>query len=445
MASLEEVFDVCIVGAGPSGTTCAWYLRQAGKKVLVLDKREFPRDKICGDAVCLNAQTHMTRMGVLQEIEREGKGNWSEVGGLVAPSGAGFIGNSVDYSGKRLVIAVKRMILDEKMFRAAQKAGATMVEHTTFTGGALDKAKGQWTIEAQTNAGEKVQYRARALVAADGAHSSVTQALGIPTPPPDGICSRAYVKAGTHSFDADGIAFYTRELIPGYAAIFKEANGDLNFCTYIIPGGAAKADDLKDIHHRLLKEHPYISKVIGPNAEIEKMKGAPLRLGGTLKTYYDHLVVIGDAAGHIDPLTGEGIHTAMDGGWMAAEELCAALDANDLSEARLKKYEDRWMDAFGKDFRISALMARVYTRLPIFVEASAKVMQKKGLSTLSEWGRIMTGAEPKLNFLKPRLVLPILIEAVKLLLKGDKSPEVVFLKGTDRGTWKPEGQSARAA
>lgn len=445
MATEAELFDVCIVGAGPAGSTCAFYLGQAGKKVLLVDKRKFPRDKICGDAVCLNAQVHLSKMGVLQEIEREGKGNWSELGGLVAPSGAGFIGNSVDYSGKRLVIAIKRMILDEKVVRAAQKAGARLVEHTTITGGTLDSGSGTWTIDGQTNEGKKVQFRARALVAADGAHSSLTQALGIPTPPPDGICSRAYVKAGTHSFDADGIAFYTRELIPGYAAIFKEANGDLNFCTYIIPGGQAKNDDLKEIHHRLLKEHPYISKVIGPDAEIEQMKGAPLRLGGTLKTYYDHLLVIGDAAGHIDPLTGEGIHTAMDGAHLAAEELKDALESGDLSAARLERYQDRWMKAFGDDFRWSAMMARVYTRLPIFVEASARVMQKRGLGILSDWGRIMTGAEPKKRFLSPRLVAPILLEALKLLLKGDRNPEVVLLKGSVRGTWKPQAPSARAA
>ena len=59
-------YDVCIVGAGPSGATCAWYLAKAGKTVLLLEKRKFPRDKICGDAVCLNAQNHMAKMGVLQ-------------------------------------------------------------------------------------------------------------------------------------------------------------------------------------------------------------------------------------------------------------------------------------------------------------------------------------------------------------------------------------------
>src|SRR5439155_24262654 len=68
-------FDVCIVGAGPSGATCAWYRAKAGKKVLLLEKRKFPRDKICGDAVCLNAQNHMAKMGVLQELEAEKKGN----------------------------------------------------------------------------------------------------------------------------------------------------------------------------------------------------------------------------------------------------------------------------------------------------------------------------------------------------------------------------------
>src|SRR5829696_3431272 len=101
-------FDVCIVGAGPSGATCAWYLAKAGKRVLMLEKRKFPRDKICGDAVCLNAQNHMAKMGVLQELEAEKKGNWSLVGGLVAPSGRGFIGDSAHSFGKKLVVAVKR-------------------------------------------------------------------------------------------------------------------------------------------------------------------------------------------------------------------------------------------------------------------------------------------------------------------------------------------------
>ena len=71
--------------------------------------------------------------------------------------------------------------------------------------------------------------------------------------------------------------------------------------------------DLKRLHEGAIKNDPYIAQALGPKAEIERMKAASLRLGGQglRTTYDDHLVIIGDAAGHIDPLTGEGIHTAI--------------------------------------------------------------------------------------------------------------------------------------
>ncbi|HUB07485.1 MAG TPA: NAD(P)/FAD-dependent oxidoreductase [Myxococcales bacterium] len=437
----DSSYDVCIAGAGPAGATCAHYLAKAGLRVALLEKARFPRDKICGDAVCFGARRYLDEMGVMAEIVEKRQGCWSELGGLVAPSGTGFIGNSVTFSGEELVIAVKRKILDEKIARAAQRAGAELREHHTFTGATL--AGGAWTVKVDTDDGP-AELRARALVAADGAHSHVTKLLGIDTPPPDGLCSRAYVKAGTHDFDADGVAFYVTDLLPGYAALFREADGDLNFCTYLIPGGRAKLENLREYHEKLLAEHPQISKAVGSRAEIQKMQGAPLRLGGTRKTYYDHLLVVGDAAGHIDPLTGEGIHTAIEGGFLAAKELAGALAANDLSARRLAAYERAWMKAFGEDFRWSARMARVYTRFPIFVEASARVMQKEGARALYEWGRMMTGAAPKTGFLDPRLFGPILFEAGKLLLGGRRSAEVLYVKDGEKKIWQSEAPRKQA-
>ncbi len=71
--------------------------------------------------------------------------------------------------------------------------------------------------------------------------------------------------------------------------------------------------DLKRLHEDALKNDPFISNAVGPNAKVERMRAAALRLGGQglRTTFDDHLLIIGDAAGHIDPLTGEGIHTAM--------------------------------------------------------------------------------------------------------------------------------------
>ena len=78
----------------------------------------------------------------------------------------------------------------------------------------------------------------------------------------------------------------------------------MNFCTYIIPGGEATNDDLPRLHDEIMKYDPYVSKLLGPNPNIERMKSASLRLGGIPKSYDHHLLIIGDAAGFIDPLTG---------------------------------------------------------------------------------------------------------------------------------------------
>ncbi len=405
-----HVYDVCIVGGGPSGATCAFDLARANKTVLVLEKKTFPRDKLCGDAVCLPAHAHLERMGVLGELEAEGKVQWAEIGGFVSPRGIGFIGNSARPNRRPLVVAIKREWLDEKMIRAAVRAGAELRDgHTVLGATRIDDV---WTVRLSNRQREQQTVHARALVAADGALSRLTEVLGMPTPPPDGICSRAYVKAGTHAFDADGVCFYRLDMVPGYAALFREADGDVSFCCYIIPGGAKGIDDLRELHDRFLRE-PHIAAALGPRAVIDKMRAAPLRLGGRRRTHSEGLLIIGDAAGHIDPLTGEGIHLAIEGATIAARTLNEALAEDDLSAASLARYDRRWRRAFGWDFRISTALAKVYTRFPFFIDASALAMQRRGVDALLEWARLMTGASPKLQFLRPRIVLPILLEAAR--------------------------------
>ncbi|MCG3221500.1 MAG: FAD-dependent oxidoreductase, partial [Candidatus Heimdallarchaeota archaeon] len=111
----SKTYDICIVGAGPGGSSTAYYLAKQGKKVVLLEKEKFPRRKICGDAVSQRAQMHLERMGVLQEILEEKKGRWAAVGGLVSPRRIEYIGNSAQEIGSHLMISIKREILDEKI------------------------------------------------------------------------------------------------------------------------------------------------------------------------------------------------------------------------------------------------------------------------------------------------------------------------------------------
>jgi geranylgeranyl reductase family protein len=419
----DHIFDVAVVGAGPAGSTCAFYLAQQGQRVLLLEKCKFPRDKLCGDAVCGRAQVHLRRMGVLEQILAEKKGHWAEVGGMVSPRGISFIGNSAPYTNGAMVIAVKRIVLDEKLARAAQKSGAHLVENYMVAGAEFDAGRGVWMLHPRRN--DQRVFRARMLVACDGASSSLARSLGIVHSAPDAVCSRAYVKAGTHNFQADGVVYYPRELVPGYCALFREAGDELNIACYIIPGGRAVPSDLHRLHAHMIHNDPHVSNALGPRAQIEKMRGGGLRLGGVSCSYADHLLVVGDAAGHIDPLTGEGIHYAMDAAELAAQTVVEAFTANDLSAAFLKRYQARWRKSFGRDFDWSSRLARVCARFPGFLDACAAVTQRRGVGFLAEWGSVMTGSRPKSAFFRPRIVLPILWEAGRQWLTRGGTPRPI--------------------
>jgi geranylgeranyl reductase family protein len=407
--SVYPLYDVCVVGAGPSGATCAYYLARQGKRVLLLEKKRFPRDKLCGDAVCTHALVHLRRMGVLQAIVAEEQGQWAEIGGFVSPGGHSFIGNSAQQLGSPLVMAIKRLVLDAKIARAAAQAGAELIEQAPVAGAAL--ADGIWTV--CTRAANRREYQARVLVIADGASSHLARSLGIVTTLPDAVCSRAYVKASTTAFTADGVMFYPAAILPGYCALIREAGNELNFCCYLLPGGQAALADLRHIHDRLIREDPHVRQALGPQAQIERMRGGALRLGGVPRSYADHCLVIGDAAGHIDPLTGEGIQYGMDGAEIAATTLAEAFAAGDYRASFLQRYQHRWWRAFGRDFFWSRQMARWYTRYPIFLDACATLMQRRGAPFLAEWGEVMTGGQPKKAFFRPRWVGPLLIEVAR--------------------------------
>jgi flavin-dependent dehydrogenase len=142
------------------------------------------------------------------------------------------------------------------------------------------------------------------------------------------------------------------------------------------------------------------------------MRAAPLRLGGIGRSYADHLVVVGDAAGHIDPLTGEGIQYGLDAAEMAAETIAEAFAAGDWSAAVLRRYQERWMTAFGRDFRWARAMAAAYARYPIFLDAWAAIVRRRGRDFFMDWAEAMTGSQPKRSFLRPGLLLPITREAL---------------------------------
>ena len=132
------------------------------------------------------------------------------------------------------------------------------------------------------------------------------------------------------------------------------------------------------MHEHVPAEDPFITRALGPRVRIGAMKGAPLRLGGVARSSGERFLVLGDAAGQIDPLTGEGIQYAMDAAEIAAETLILALGEGDLRAARLQRYHDGWQRRFGADFAWSARIAAICGRYPGLLDTEARALRYHG-------------------------------------------------------------------
>lgn len=160
-----------------------------------------------------------------------------------------------------------------------------------------------------------------------------------------------------------------------------------------------------------------MAKALGNNFKIENMKAGPLRLGGVDKSYDQQVLIVGDAAGMIDPMTGEGIHHAMDGGRIAAKWLAEAVAKGNYTEEVFVGYHKEWKHTFGNDFKWSMSICQLLYRYPIFLDAAAAAVKRKGNEFLGRWADIMTGRVPKIHLLRPEFVVVITFELFLLLLK----------------------------
>lgn len=424
MTADDRAFDVLIAGAGPAGATAAHFLAKAGKRVALLEKETFPRDKRCGDAWCQPALEILDEMGVLPELEAEGAVQWVRSGGMVSPSGRSFV--SPD-EGRRPeappVAAIRRIVCDERIASAAQTAGAMLFENASVVQATRHT---KWTVRCKDGR----QFRGRCLIAADGAKSRIARALGVVTTGSNSAASRQYIKGGTHDFVSDGVLLYPKYVVPGYVAFFRHSNGDIDLGCYVLPGGTTPPSQLKSLLQSHVSRDPFVREVLGARAEPLEPPGiSPLRVGGEAKTYGEAFLVLGDAAGQTDPLTGEGIHTAMIAAKIAAHVLNDALDAGDLSERNLASYQRGWMRAFGRDFGVSAAAARTIRRFPMLLDTVPVAAGRHGAAFMDRFGAAMTGEKPKTLFLSPKMALPLGAALLRLGL-GVRAP------GYEAGPWR---------
>ncbi|HEY0937500.1 MAG TPA: geranylgeranyl reductase family protein [Trebonia sp.] len=399
----EDDADVIVVGAGPSGSTTAYYLAQAGLNVLLIEKSRFPRDKVCGDGLTPRAVKSLVAMGI----------DVSEEAGWLRNRGLRVIGGGMrleldwpelsSWPGYGLVRT--RASLDEQLARRAQAAGATLLEGTTVTGPVRDDDGQIVGVETTAQVEEKSKprsssdngaerdraatrtYRARAVVAADGNSSRLSVAMGLRKRDdrPMGVAVRTYYTSPRHKdeyleswldlWDGD-------RLLPGYGWIFGMGDGTSNVGLGLLNTSKAFGNtDYRALLQRWLQSMPEEWGYTEEN-RTEPVRGAALPMGfNRTPHYHQGLLLAGDAAGMVNPFNGEGIAYAMESGELLARVVAQALARPTRAETErvLRGYPEELQAAYGRYYTLGRVFVELIGRPKLMRYATSRGMNHPAL------------------------------------------------------------------
>ena len=322
--------DVLVVGAGPAGSATATHLARRGLDVALLEKSQFPREKVCGDGLTPRATRQLIRLGI----------DTSERAGWLHNKGLRIYGGSTtpfelpwpelaDFPSYGLVRP--RSDFDDLLARNAVAAGAKLYELCNVTAPILDDRTGR-IVGVTTKDGE--EFRAPLVVAADGNSTRLSLAMGLAKRDdrPMGVAVRTYYRSPRHLDDhleswleLWGGTPGQSDLLPGYGWIFGMGDGTCNVGLGVLNTSSAFGKtDYKDLLKRWLDNTPEEWGFRDENMTT-KVMGAALPMGFNRTPHYTKgLLLVGDAGGMVNPFNGEGIAYAMESAELAADAIAEA-------------------------------------------------------------------------------------------------------------------------
>ncbi|MBI4895329.1 MAG: geranylgeranyl reductase family protein [Candidatus Aenigmarchaeota archaeon] len=344
-------YDVIVLGGGPAGATAAMFLAQAGKNVCLIDKAKFPRDKTCGDAQGRKAANVMKKIGIYEEYEKlPGQKIYGIT--LSSPNGTQIEIDVEDRANPAPGYVHKRIVFDEFLFKNASKM-VKVVKNMHVKDVIVENGYVKGVVGTNEK-GQEEEVRAKLLLAADGGTSIVAAKFKLNDNPPEHFISaiRAYYTGVTGMTDRIEIHMVD-ELIPGYFWIFPLPNGEANVgLGMIVKDMAEKKINLKDAMIRALEVNPLFKDRFKNSELVGQIKGWNLPIASHhRKCYGNGFMLLGDAASLIDPLSGEGVGTAMISGEVSAKISMEALAKGDFSEKFLEKYDKELWDVIGDEIK----------------------------------------------------------------------------------------------
>ena len=345
--------DVLVVGAGPAGASAAAWAARNGLDVALADAAVFPRDKACGDGLTPRAMAELDRLGLAGWLDGRVR-NWGlRTHGFGQTLYLPWPGGSFPKYGS----AVPRTILDAAIRQAALDSGATPLEgyRAVDVIRAGDRVSG---VVFQVG-NQRREVTCRRLIVADGARSQLSRLLGREWHKNTayGVAARSYIKSGRSDDpwitshlelrDAEG------KILSGYGWVFPLGDGEVNLGVGTLATDQRPADvNLRDLTTVYADQQRDDWQLHG---EIRAAKSALLPMGGAVSGVAGvNWMLVGDAAGCVNPLNGEGIDYGLETGRLAAQMLAGASDFTEVWPALLREH-------YGTAFSIARRLAGLLT------------------------------------------------------------------------------------
>lgn len=366
-------FDVVIVGAGPAGCAAAYMLAGNGLKIALIDKESFPRDKICGDALGGDVAKQFHRMSetLSQKFEQFEKKIPSNGVRFITPKhqqldicftkpkdafGGGFVAKRIDFDN--FLFSETANLTDISIFQN---------EKITSVTNAADKI----ILKSAT-----ISFEATMVLAADGAQSILNKKLT------GNVVEKEHFCAGVRQYYSNVKEFHPenhielhfyREILPGYLWVFplpgNQANVGLGMLSSVV---SKKKMNLKTELAKLLETQPLLKQRFKDAIPLTEVQGFGLPLGSKKRTLSgNRFLLLGDAAGLIDPFTGEGIANAIRSGRIAASHTLKAFKENDFSAKINNRYDREIYSKMWNEFRFGHSLQKLF-RYPAIINFVVK-------------------------------------------------------------------------
>ncbi len=361
--------DVIVVGAGPGGSSTAYHLARHGVRVLLLEKSEFPREKVCGDGLTPRGTKQLLRMGI--DISPEA--GWLHNKGLRCIGG----GMRLELPWPELAstpnygLVRTRMDFDDILAKQAVKVGAELRTGVSVTGPVLDDQGDRVVgVSAETENGPAT-YRAPLVVSADGVSGRFPLALGLAKREdrPMGVAVRRYYRSAVKADDdylESWLELRSKEgggqLLPGYGWIFGLGDGRVNVGLGVLNSSTAYG---KTNYRRMLTD--WLTST-PPDWHLDEehadgsILGAALPMGFNRVPHYTRgVLLVGDSGGMVNPFNGEGIPYAMESGELAAEVVAQALGRPEgpSRERALAAYPAELKVRYGGYYRLGGVFVKL--------------------------------------------------------------------------------------